>query len=185
MFAHWVEYTLQWGDVHSLFLWSLWDFNCAGIAIVHYGLLCANSGANPLSRQISLLQKGKHIWSAFQVLKTPCTKPVHWEFWPAHWFICPRYRRGKGGKKQGLFFRANPHWGWCSFTELSIFCNEEASILLFCGTCEIAILLCLPFFAMCYFSPIVKRRNFHEKKKVSAHRRHVWGASQAMETPCT
>ena len=82
-----------------------------------------------LSWQIRLLLKGEPIWSAFQVMESPCNKPVLIEQEAAHWFICPSYSRSIGGKKKELLSWAKMHWGGF-VTELNILCNEYVSILI-------------------------------------------------------
>ena len=116
-----------------------------------------------LSCQIQLILKGEQVWCAFQAMGSPDTKPVHKEHWVAHWFLSLFVREDLVGKRQGLLFRANLHCSLCAFTDLKIHWNKKASIYLFCGVDEIAMLPSLPKLAPCCISLIVKRRHFHTK----------------------
>lgn len=43
--------------------------------------------------------KGEHVWSAFNAMEHPCTKPVLREEEETHWFICHNFRRTQSGKQ--------------------------------------------------------------------------------------
>ena len=117
VFIHWVQYTLQGESFHTLILCILWDCHSAPLVPSGLVLIFPCLWKEAFSCHISLLHKGEHVWSAFQAMETPCTKPVHREHWAAHWLFSPRNRRGLGGKKAGVMFPRKPslvmvwvHW---------------------------------------------------------------------------
>ena len=99
VFVHWVEDTLKPGHFHILVLWSLW---IAILPCLYQISMCCFSpdiDKKAFSLQIRILFKGEHPWRAFQVMESPCTKPVFREQEAAHCFICPNYRRCLGCAK--------------------------------------------------------------------------------------
>ena len=103
-FIHWVEYTLQQECFNILSLWRRWDGPSALAVRTSYVLVFLDIEKKIFSWQIRLLLKEEHLWSAFQVMETSCTKPVLGMIWATLWLICPRYSRGLCGKKAMVDF---------------------------------------------------------------------------------
>lgn len=102
----------------------------------------------------------------------------------AHCLLCHNYSSNLGGKNPWVDSWAKTHWGWCSFTELNILSNHDASQLLFCGGGEMSILLCLHYLAICYFSQYWKQC-LAWLFRLLLKGKQVWNAFQVIETPCT
>ena len=71
--------------------------------------------------QLRLLHKGEYFWCSFQLMETPCTKPVYRESWAVHWIIWPIYRRGLGGENKTIMKRRRFHAKSGFFTEKNKF----------------------------------------------------------------
>ena len=93
------------------------------------------------SCHIRLFHEGEPIWVAFQMMETPCTKPVHRNLWAALWVICPWCIRGLSGKKSRVAFQSQHTLGlvfipWVEYTlqmrKLPYSCFVEFVSLPFC-----------------------------------------------------
>ena len=169
VFINWVEYTLQQDtSILFFFFWNWWEGNSALVVWTSYVLLFPNIEQKWFSCQIRLLLKEAHIWSAFPVMDTPCTKPVLREQEAAHWFTFPSYRRFIGLKKPMVVFLSKDSLGLVFAHWIKYICNQQASKLLFCGVGEMAIFPRLYELGICCLTPILKRRHCHAKSGFSS-----------------